>query len=51
MLLCKVPGAQSFQHLRTVNGEDCGTFKNACLTLEILAGDSEWAMCLEEAPP
>ena len=49
MLLCKVPGAQSFQHLRTVNGEDCGTFKNACLTLGILADDSEWAMCLEEA--
>ena len=49
MLLCVVKGADSFKYLRTVNGEECDSYKNACLAFGILADDVEWSMCLKEA--
>ena len=41
MLLCIVKGADSFKYLRTVNGEECDSCKNACLAFGILADDVE----------
>ena len=49
MLLCKVPGATSFKHLRTVDSVEHATFKSACVALGLLADDSEWKACLIEA--
>lgn len=48
LLLTKVRGATSFEHLRTVRGEVLTTFKTACLHLGLLEDDSEWRQCLEE---
>jgi len=49
MLLHKVKGAMSFEHLRTVNGNLMDTFKDACGALGLLADDNEWKQCLIEA--
>jgi hypothetical protein len=49
MLLNVVCGATSFEDLRTVNGELCGTFKEACAALGLLQNDREWDQCLTEA--
>ena len=49
LLLHNVPGATSFQHLRTVNGQVYTSFKEACQALGLLEDDSEWQKCLEEA--
>jgi hypothetical protein len=49
LLLTKVCGPTSFEHLRTVNGEVCPDFKTACLHLGLLEDDSEWRQCLNEA--
>jgi hypothetical protein len=49
MLLCTVPGATSFQFLRTVNGTTYPTFKAACTALGLLASDEEYDFCLTEA--
>ena len=49
VLLHHVPGAQSFEHLRTVEGTLLPTFKDACLARGLLRDDEEWARCLDEA--
>src|SRR5687767_670667 len=49
LLLTAVPGATSFEFLRTVDGVICATFKEACLARGLLENDREWAQCLEEA--
>ncbi|KAG9319129.1 hypothetical protein KVV02_006666 [Mortierella alpina] len=49
LLLLKIPGATSFEHLRTVNGVEHETFKKSCLALDLLKGDDEWMDCLNEA--
>lgn len=36
MLLAHVPGAESYEHLRTVNGVVCPTNKEACIQVEPL---------------
>lgn len=48
LLLTKVRGATSFEHLRTVAGEVYATYKLACLRLGLLEDDSEWHQCLKE---
>jgi hypothetical protein len=48
-LLTVVPGATSFAHLRTVNGIQYDTFKEACNALGLLENDHEWRLCLQEA--
>ena len=48
LLLTKVKGATSFEHLRTVSGEVYATHKLACLRLGLLEDDSEWHQCLKE---
>ncbi len=49
LLLTAVTGAQSFQHLHTVNNAECATFKEACIAMGLLENDNEWRQCLQEA--
>jgi hypothetical protein len=49
LLLTSVSGATSFEHLRTVNGVECDSYKAACIALGLLRDDQEWVQCLTEA--
>ena len=49
VLLNKIPGATSFDHLKTVDGSVCETFREACCKLGILDDDEEWNNALQEA--
>ncbi len=49
MLLNCLKGATSYGHLRTVDGREHDTFKDACITMGLLADDNEWDQALEEA--
>ncbi|XP_058817140.1 uncharacterized protein LOC131680442 [Topomyia yanbarensis] len=42
MLLHEVRGPTSFQTIKTVNGEVCKTFREACLRLGLLEDDQHW---------
>ncbi|CAN1135092.1 hypothetical protein LINPERHAP2_LOCUS8659 [Linum perenne] len=42
ILLGKIPGALSFQHLRTVNGVMYSDYQLACQAMGLLATDDEW---------
>jgi hypothetical protein len=49
MLLHHIPSPQSFQDLRTIAGQVCPTYKDACLKIGILDNDEEIDRVLEEA--
>ena len=49
MLLTIVPGPQSFEDLRTVDGVVCSTFQAACSARGLLEDDQEWISCFAEA--
>jgi hypothetical protein len=49
MLLNYVKGATSYEHLRTMDGKEHDTFKDACITMGLLVNDNEWHQALEEA--
>jgi len=49
LLLLHVRGATSFNELRTVNGNLCETYKDACSKLNLLDDDAEWRECLGDA--
>jgi len=49
MLLNCVKGTTSYKHLRTVDGREHDTFKDACITMGLLIDDNEWHQALEEA--
>jgi hypothetical protein len=49
LLLHHRTGPTNFQEVRTVNGVECPTFKEACLRLQLLEDDNEWQECLKEA--
>ena len=49
LLLHHVAGATSFQDLRTVHGNLCATFQEACVRRGLLEDDTEWEQCLNEA--
>jgi hypothetical protein len=49
LLLCQVPGACSFEDLRTYNGIVHPTFQAACQARGMLVDDTEWRACMEEA--
>jgi hypothetical protein len=49
MLLNYVKGATSYEHLRTVDGIEHDTFKDACIAMGLLANDNEWHQALEKA--
>ncbi len=48
MLLNSVKGATSYKHLRTVDGTNPNTFKDACIVMGLLIDDNEWHQALEE---
>ncbi len=41
MLLNYVKGATSYEHLRTMDGREHDTFKDACIAMSLLANDNE----------
>jgi hypothetical protein len=49
MLLNCVNDATSYEHLRTVDGIEHDTFKNACIAMGLLVDNNEWHQALEEA--
>jgi hypothetical protein len=49
MLLNCVKGATSYEHLRTMDGTEHHTSKDACIAMGLLANDNEWHQALEEA--
>ncbi len=49
LLLLHVPGAVSFEALRTINGQVCPTFRDAARALGLLQDDRELINCLQEA--
>ncbi|KAJ8972644.1 hypothetical protein NQ317_003239 [Molorchus minor] len=49
LLLLHVRGAQSYEDLRTVDGNVCETFAEACRLRNLLADDREWENTLHEA--
>jgi hypothetical protein len=49
MLLNCIKGATSYEHLRTMDGTEHNTFKDACITMGLLVNDNEWHQALEEA--
>ncbi len=49
VLLLYVTGAQSYEDIRTFDGEICDTFRAACLRRGLLDDDKEWDRCLEES--
>ena len=48
MLLYFIPGATSFEELRTFNNIIMPTFKEACIAHNLLQNVTEWQKCLEE---
>lgn len=49
VLLNKIPGATSFEFLKTVNGVLYGEFKDACYALGLLDDDKEYISAIKEA--
>lgn len=49
LLLHHVPGAQSYEHLRTVDGQLLESFREAAVALGVAEGDHEWRDGLAEA--
>ena len=49
MLLYNVKGPTCWEDLRTVNGELCSNFQQACIKLGLFEDDSEIEKCLMEA--
>ena len=49
VLLLHCPGATSYKHLRTVDGVEHTSFREACHALGLLADDSEWKKALDDA--
>ena len=49
LLLINVRGPTSFQELRTVNGQICATYREACQELNLLENDVHWDTSLADA--
>jgi hypothetical protein len=49
LLLTTIPGATSFEDIKTVDGHECEIYKQACLELHLIEDDQEWSRCFEEA--
>lgn len=49
LLLVNVRGPTSFESLRTVNGDLCATYREACQRLNLLENDSHWDFTLGDA--
>ena len=48
MLLHHVRGATSFKDIRTVDGEECPSYREACRLRGLLIDDQEWKKALDE---
>ncbi|CDF39624.1 Helicase-like protein [Chondrus crispus] len=44
-----MPGATSFDNLRNIDGEQCTSFRQACLRLGLLADDAEWKHAIRDS--
>jgi hypothetical protein len=42
-------GSTSFQHLRTIDGELCGSYREACHHLQLLENNANWDQTLNDA--
>ncbi|CDF35745.1 ATP dependant DNA Helicase Pif1 [Chondrus crispus] len=49
LLLTQVPGATSFENLRNIDGEQCTSFRQACLRLGSLADDADWKHAIRDS--
>ncbi|GFX52334.1 ATP-dependent DNA helicase [Trichonephila clavipes] len=49
LLLINIHGPISFQDLRTVNGQLCTTYRQACQELNLLENDAHWDTALADA--
>ncbi|GBP47863.1 hypothetical protein EVAR_43555_1 [Eumeta japonica] len=49
LLLVNVRGPTSFKQLRTVNGQLCATYREACQLLHLLENDSHWDDTLKDS--
>ncbi|XP_062541344.1 uncharacterized protein LOC134209376 [Armigeres subalbatus] len=49
LLLVNVRGPRSFQDLRTVDGQLCATYREACQRLRLLENDAHWDHTLADA--
>ena len=49
LLLHHVRGPQSFSDLRNVNGDLCGSFREACFKLGLLEDDNQYHLAMEKA--
>ncbi|CDF36294.1 unnamed protein product [Chondrus crispus] len=49
LLLTQVPGATSFENLRNIDGEQCTSFRQACLRLGLLADDAKWKHAIRDS--
>ena len=49
LLLHYIKGPQSFAHLRTVEGNLCSPFREACLRLGLLEDDNQYHLAMQEA--
>ncbi|XP_023734360.2 uncharacterized protein LOC111882234 [Lactuca sativa] len=49
ILLNKVKGPKSFEEIRTVNGEEYSSFRDACYALGLLDDDNEYIDAIKEA--
>ncbi|CAN1167447.1 ATP-dependent DNA helicase PIF1 [Linum perenne] len=48
MLLDKIPGALSYEHLLTINGVIYTKYQHACQALDLLSNDDEWSSVMAE---
>ncbi|XP_066428603.1 uncharacterized protein [Eleutherodactylus coqui] len=49
LLLVNMRGPKSFQELRTVNGEVCATYREACQQLNLIENNAHWDTALNDA--
>ncbi|KAL4152846.1 hypothetical protein QTP88_000679 [Uroleucon formosanum] len=49
LLLVNVRGPKSFAHLKTVNGHQCQTYREACQLMGLLENDSHWDLTLADS--
>jgi hypothetical protein len=49
LLLVNMHGSTSFQHLRTIDGELCGSYREASYRLQLLENDVHWDQTLNGA--
>ena len=51
LLLNHIRGPTSFLDIRTIDGHECQTYKEACLLLGLLESDEQWHKTMEDAAP